>query len=366
MIIKNADSKTADFALLESLLISADERQKKLIIGEIRTLQAGIKAEEESAYLLDFTFAKSTNTAIAHDLRLQVGNRVAQIDHLVVHHTHRFYVLETKSFAHGLKITEQGEFLRWNGFTKNYEGMSSPVEQNRRHAMVLKEMLERMGHKNPNIECFVLVSSKARIDRPAGNKFPEVVKADQFFTAYQKNIDASLNSVGGFLSGIANSFLGERPDEIVKRLVQMHRPMKFDYAAKFGMTGVNKAEPHISFAATPNSEPTVAARSHPSPASTPSPAKKITAESETAAATKSPPKIGVPACKSCTSVNVSVQYGKFGYYFKCGSCGANTSIKLSCGLAGHKERLRKDGLTFYRECADCKTSSLYFVNSISV
>lgn len=363
MIIKNADSKTADFALLESLLITADERRKKLITGEIRTMHAGIKAEEESAYLLDFTFAKSANTAVAHDLRFQVGDRVAQIDHLVVHHTHRFYVLETKSFAYGLKITEHGEFLRWNGYTKNYEGMASPVEQNRRHAMVLKEMLERMGQKNPNIECFVLVSSKARIDRPAGNKFPEVVKADQFFTAYQRNIDASLNSVGGFLSGIANSILGERPDVIVKRLVQMHRPIKFDFATKFGMTGPKEAEPHISFAAHPDSRADGSGWGHHSPTSTPTPAKKAVAGPETAAINKSPSTEDMPTCKSCASADVSVQHGKFGYFFKCGPCGGNTAIKLSCGLAGHKERLRKDGPKFYRECADCKTSSLYFVNS---
>ena len=220
-----------------------------------------------------------------------------------------------------------------------------------------------MGYKNPTIECFVLVSSKARIDRPAGNKFPEVVKADQFFTAYQKNIDASLNSVGGFFSGIANSFLGVRPDDIVKRLVQMHRPIKFDFATKFGMTGLKEAEPHTSFAATPDFQSMGTGWGHHSPASTPTPAKKAVAEPEIAAINKSPPTGDMPTCKSCASADVSIQYGKFGYYFKCSPCRGNTAIKLSCGLMGHKERLRKDGLKFYRECADCKTSSLYFVNS---
>ena len=63
-----------------------------------------------------------------------------------------------------------------------------------------------------------------------------------------------------------------------------------------------------------------------------------------------------PTCKSCSGTNLSVQYSKFGYYFKCRDCDSNTAIKIGCGVQTHKERLRKDGLTFYRECAECKTS----------
>jgi hypothetical protein len=59
---------------------------------------------------------------------------------------------------------------------------------------------------------------------------------------------------------------------------------------------------------------------------------------------------------------LSVQYGKFGYYFKCGDCEGNSPIKLTCS-AGHKERIRKDGAKFFRECAECKTSALYFENT---
>ena len=67
-------------------------------------------------------------------------------------------------------------------------------------------------------------------------------------------------------------------------------------------------------------------------------------------------------CRSCESGNLSVQYGKYGYYFKCADCDGNTPIKVSCGKEDHKERIRKDGPKFFRECEQCKTSSLYFVN----
>ena len=348
MIIKNAHSKASDLARLEALVARADERQKKLITDELRMMRAGIKGEEESGYLLDFTFANSKYTAVAHDLRLEVGGRVAQIDHLVIHHTHRFYVLETKSFAHGLKINEHGEFLRWNGYTKAYEGMASPVEQNRRHAMVLKEMLERLGYKSPAIECFVLVSSKARIDRPRGNPFPEVVKADQFLTAYQKDLDASLNTVTGFLSGVSKSLLGESPHVLAKKLVEMHRPIRFNFEAKFGID-TDCGNAGKTTAVAPTLQAPIIGRSwgH----AVPTPAKSAEAPRS-------------PACKSCSGTSLSVQYGKFGYYFKCRDCDSNTAIKIGCGVETHKERLRKDGLTFYRECADCKTSSVYIANQV--
>jgi len=67
-------------------------------------------------------------------------------------------------------------------------------------------------------------------------------------------------------------------------------------------------------------------------------------------------------CRECKSAKLSVQYGKYGYYFKCGDCDSNTPIKISCGKNGHKERIRKDGLKFYRECSDCGSSNLFFAN----
>lgn len=356
MIIKSADSKDHDLSTLEGLLAKADGRRQKLVTEELRKIRAGIRAEQESAYLLDFTFGKSKRTAVAHDLRLEVGGRVAQIDHLVIHHTHRFYVLETKSFAHGLKITEEGEFLRWNGWTKNYEGMPSPVEQNRRHAMVLHEMLERLGYKDPQIQCFVLVSSNARIDRPPGERFPEVVKADQFLTALQKDIDASFGSVTGFLSGVSKAILGEPPDVLARKLAQMHRPIRFDFAGKFGIAdGEVQAK-------------SATATSHSTPSTSVAQQAEISVEWGQNTTPTAAPVVQKHdlQCKACNLSDLSVAYGKFGYFLKCGHCEGNTAIKIGCGVSGHKERIRKDGLTFYRECAECRTSSVYFVNSAVV
>jgi hypothetical protein len=352
MIIKNADNKKDSIVILELMLACADAGKRTRIADEIRMMHAGIKGENESAYLIDFNFQKSESTAVIHDLRLEVEGRVAQIDHLLIHRTHRFYVLETKSFAHGLKINEHGEFLRWNEWKKNFEGMPSPIEQNRRHIVVLRDLLEQLGYKNPIIESFVLISPNARIDRPKGNDYAEVIKADQFFVALEKSLSSGTSSVGGFFNAAAKVFFGEAPDLIAKKIIRLHRPISIDYAKKFGIHETTPAA-----ATTPSKERT------PDPV----PVRPVQAMAEkppaqVVDALPVAPMLPVFACKSCGSGEISIEYGKFGYYFKCAACGANSSFKLGCGVENHKERIRKERLTFYRECEGCGSSTVFFVN----
>jgi hypothetical protein len=345
MIVKNADDKGSALAALESLLTGADGRQQKYIENELRMMRAGIRGEQESAYHIDFDFRDSEITAVIHDLRLQWDGRVAQIDHLIIHRTHKFYVLETKSFSHGLKITDEGEFLRWNDWKKTYEGMPSPVEQNRRHAEVLREVLERLGYAKPEIESFVLISPTARIDRSKAHPCPEVVKADQFTTAFKKRFLDSINSVGGILGGLSKAIFGDSAEAIAKKLVALHKPITIDYEAKFGMRSVPTDE-----VIQPADAIVV-----------PEPPLQIATNGEVLSAVGEPG-TDAPCCKSCGSSELSVEYGKYGYYFKCKSCAANTALKIGCEIPGHKEKIRKSKLTFYRECEQCGSSKIFHVN----
>ncbi|HEY8608944.1 MAG TPA: nuclease-related domain-containing protein [Noviherbaspirillum sp.] len=316
-----------------------------LIEREIRTTRAGIKGEQESAYLIDFHLRDSKNTAVIHDLRLELADgRVAQIDHLLIHRTYRFFILETKHFSHGVKITEQGEFLRWNDWKKTFEGMPSPLEQNVRHAAVLRKALLSAGLPEPNIESLILVAPSARIDRPKRFDTSKVVKADQFITALEKTLEG-----GSFMTVIGGLLKVARLDsiaEIAKKLIALHRPVEIDYRARFGIAETVTA-PVTPAAPAVAAEPEMPPPKRPErPAATPSPAMPV-----------------AHACRSCGSTNLSVQYGKFGYYFKCGACDGNTPLKVDCGQPGHRERVRKDGVQFFRECAECGTSSLYFTNA---
>jgi hypothetical protein len=330
MILKSADPKNTEE--LERLLAIAPSSVKPKIEQEIWAMRSGIKGENESAYILDFDTKDSKNRAVIHDLRLEINGRVAQIDHLMINRLLHVFVFESKNFNSGFKITEEGEFLRWNNYKKAFEGMPSPLAQNDRHITVLKdafaqiEMPTRMGLRlAPTFHSYILVASSARIDRPRKFDTSKIVKADDWPKTFEKHIDNE-----GVLSTFASAAKVVASDTLVdicNKLIALHKPITINYAAKFGIAETMPAAEPATQVASPSLEYSSS-----------------------------------PKCRSCGSDKIGIQYGKYGYYFKCGACDGNTPIKIGCGQTGHKEKLRKEGLQFLRECADCKTSSLFFTN----
>lgn len=325
MIIKHADSKDQQLELLESLKGSVPLDIKKRIEQEVRILKAGIKGEKDSAYLIDFHFNETKNWTVIHDLRLEINGRVAQIDHCLINRMLQCYVLETKHFQSGIKITDEGEFLRWNDFHKRFEGIPSPLAQNERHIAVLKDafsqinMPKRMGiSMKPSFHSLVLVAPTARIDRP--NKFDtsQVIKADVLYDRLMKD-DLG---IAGSLGAVAKIVSQETILDIGQQLVALHTPLNPNWKAKFGL-----------------------------------------ADSESVREAAAESTASQFQCRHCQSQKLSVQYGKFGYYFKCSSCDGNTPIKLVECVPGHKQKIRKDGSRFYRECAECGFSENFFVNA---
>jgi len=334
MILKHADDKTPQIEALKALIQSASGPTKTSLEKELRLLQAGIKGEKEAAYFIDFALKDSGNTAIIHDLRIEVNGRVAQIDHLLVNRTMTFYVLETKHFHSGIKIGEDGQFLKWNAYRKTFEGMPSPLAQNDRHIKVLKELVDgmewptRMGVKlTPSFESLVMVSSQSRIDRPKKFDTSRVIKSDELMSALEKITD-SMGVVGVF-GALAKIVSPETTEEVARAIAACHRPLVPDYRAKFGIVDESEASAKV--------------------------ARPVVQEGKAnyrAAHT----------CRHCKATRLEIRYGRYGYYFKCLDCDGNTPIKLpGCGK-GHKVRLRKDGSNFYRECRECRDSGLYFRN----
>lgn len=336
MIIKSADDKSEQLNELEYLLSVAPSILKPRIEKDLRALRAGIKGEAEAAYLIDFDLRNSKNTCVIHDLRLEFRGRVAQIDHLLMHRSLRFYVVESKHFHAGIKITESGEFLQWNAFKKTFEGMPSPFAQNERHVSVLREVFEklidlptRLGVKlEPEFHSIVAVAPSARIDRPKNFDTSSLVKADQLIAKLEDEVLS-----GGLLTTVAKLISGDALGEIAKQLIHFHRPIKHNYTAKFGLDGSVSSPPPIP------------------------PEEKVVLDEPICETTSN-----AFTCRKCRSTKLYIQYGKFGYYFKCSDCSGNTPIHIGCGKDGHKERIRKDGSKFFRECADCGSSRLFFQN----
>jgi hypothetical protein len=133
MLIKEKDSLESSIQQLEAIVERKDLPRSILekANSELRTLKAGMRGEQDAAYFINFDFAERKTVAIIHDLRIGHKGYAAQIDHLLITRFLEFYVLESKSFSKGIKITDRGEFL--TGYNGNYKAIESPIEQNRRH-----------------------------------------------------------------------------------------------------------------------------------------------------------------------------------------------------------------------------------------
>jgi hypothetical protein len=210
MLIKSADDYKKRLKLLEELRNSdrLDERQKEWLQKEIWRVAPGLAGERDAAHYLDMTFGAGKNNALLHDLRLEADGLVAQIDHLIVTRTFTFFLLETKTFRGSLHINEKGEFTVEYSDNRRY-GIESPLEQSRRHEVILRKVLDRLGIAGrigtaPTFEHVVLVHPKAIINRPPDKVFDtsRVIKADQFLTWFEKYVDT--HDVVGTLGWMLN------------------------------------------------------------------------------------------------------------------------------------------------------------------
>jgi hypothetical protein len=247
MLIKERDDHDSDVESLRSLLdcpISA--KQRLLIEREIKCIGSGARGEDSSAYYIDFRYRDSANWAIIHDLRLEHRGFVAQIDHLLINRLFHVYVLESKNYYHGIKISPEGEFLVWSG--KTYVSIESPIEQNKRHIDLLDRVVQLPGFLPtrlgvsiyPSFYSYVMVAPNSRVDRPTNAKFDTgmVIKADTLGTAIEKRVDGV--SPMEVFSSLTMLVSQETLASFARKLVRLHRPSKIDYAAKFG---VNVGDP---------------------------------------------------------------------------------------------------------------------------
>lgn len=229
MILKQPDERGQDISKLEDLLSRTHRSIHAEINQKIRNLKAGIKAENQSKYYIDFAFKSHRDFYVLHDLRLIVNDRVAQFDHVIFHRSMNVYIVETKNFHAGFKVTSHSEFLRWDAFRKTYVAMNSPILQNERHVQVLKDAFNYIelptwplfGRIVPKVWSLIAVSEGAKIYRDKGVKTPNVVKVD----AVPKYVEDHLLQNSNILKNV----FPEEIEAVAKRIAAYHRPASHSY-----------------------------------------------------------------------------------------------------------------------------------------
>ncbi|MFA5629281.1 MAG: nuclease-related domain-containing protein [Dehalococcoidales bacterium] len=296
--------------------------------------KAGHNAEKTMAFYLSREFKYSKDVLIINGIRLEMDNDVAQIDHLVIH-DYGMIIVESKSVLGEIKINEFGEWQR----TDFNIGLASPVEQAKRQASFLRNYLIESGLKPTKeltnilfgrntyekipIDILVAISDTGVIDRPSDIKNDNVFKAD-LIPSEINNIIKEYKKLDSVLIISSKPF-----------------PVKLDFDTK-------------------NELARFLCSRHTAKGSIPT--KNIEAKRSLPI---SKARTGI-YCFNCNSDDLSIMYGKHGYYFKCNKCDKTKSIKERCPGCNALLRLNKRKNEFYIQCKICNTSRLFFKNRNSV
>lgn len=248
MLIKSKDDISPSIAALETLLTRKDVRgkQRERIEEEIGHVQAGAAGERDAAYHIDFKLKDTKNWVVIHDLRLEHDGRVAQIDHLLIGRMFDLFVIESKNLKTAVRVNGEGEFEVRTRY--GWKGMASPVEQNKRHIQVLqgligdeKMMPARLGIQiRPAFHNWVLIAPECNLTK-GENKEATILKMDMFDKGMEQRInDAPLSE----MFSLAKICSPETITGFAEKLVSFHKPIVFDYAAKFGITDVQPVRVH--------------------------------------------------------------------------------------------------------------------------
>jgi DNA-directed RNA polymerase subunit RPC12/RpoP len=233
VILKEIDKqKEEDIKLLnEKLKLSKNEKQKYLIKQEISRLETGLTGEKETAYFIDFNLKDSENYVILHDLRLEIDGLTAQIDHLLINKAIGIILLETKNTKAEVTINDDGTMLYEYGKNKSYN-QANPLEQSRRHELVLEKILDKYNMKL-NILSYVVFLPNVIIKNKTLPK--NFLRSDTFYDSIYNEFAHSPKKV---LTVAAKLIINKIPStkeirNIGNILVSEHKPVNIDYNIKY-------------------------------------------------------------------------------------------------------------------------------------
>ena len=332
-------------------------------------LRAGAEAERQMAHYLHRRFHGDPETHLLHGLRLEDPKQpeqdgspgVCQIDHLIVHRRGMF-IIESKSVSEEVRVRPDatgGD--EWSRVYQGREtGMASPIRQAARQSEFLRTFLERHrgellagqsmvlrtlanlltgkdhgGFEDTPIQIVIAVSDRGRIQRLDGWKEPQepfpvfVTKADLVPDKIEQELGNHRSGAKTWGKSQAEYGLWDIEEDGARAVAEF---LAARHVERLGAapTRMNRAAP---------------VRDRP-----PSPVKSTTGAST-----------GQAVCRHCRAKELTAKWGKFGYYWRCGSCGKNTSMPKVCPRCRAEGRVRKQGRTYFRDCKKCDTSRVIWI-----
>lgn len=229
--VKDFSKDNHHLTALNELLIKVNEDEKKdNIERDIKFLKYGIDGENNVYFELKNSFLP---ILCLHDVRLEYGDYVAQLDFVVI--SNKFTcILETKKLSGNISIDSDGNFVRTmkNKYGKDYkEGIYSPVTQNTRHIDILKHVLSKELKINnmPILSLVVMANPKTIIKKykcPAEIE-RTLIKYDQIKTTLEKYQNDKANQYDLAEKGMY---------DIANLLVRMNTPLDMDIEAKYQLS----------------------------------------------------------------------------------------------------------------------------------
>lgn len=296
---------------------------------------AGDAAERQMAFYLRRAFGESEDVHVINGLRLVEGDDAAQIDHLVIHAAGAI-LIESKSVTQKVRVNARGEWARlWDG---HWRGMPSPVLQAQHQADFLRAYLHKRraqlrdraliglverGFFYFDLDVLAAVSDGGIIERDSPDVAPQALKADQVPGHVQAIIARQRKA-----AGLGTVIFGKADDmRLSLKAHELQRVLDLLLADHRDLVNREAEAPAAVLPAAPP-EPQVPQKVPP-PSVTDSAVPGATA-----------------VCKECGAGDLTIQYGKFGYYWKC-ACGGNTKIDKTAADGRQGKKLRKQGREFF-------------------
>lgn len=241
IFIKDFNKESENIIQLNQLLNNTnDNEMKKKIESEIK-LQKYVHDSLSKVY---FELNNSPAPFYGlHNLRLELGDNKSNIDFLIV--TNQFCcIINCKSHQGNIEIDSQGSFSRWikKGDKSFKEGMYSPVEENRRAELILRDILNKQGLENlPILSLTVFTNPKATLNfKNCSEDFMDkVIKVDLINTKIRGMVENTEPPV----------YEEIKANEVSLILKGLDKSVSIDYSSKFKIKDnsekVLKAKPEL-------------------------------------------------------------------------------------------------------------------------